>query len=433
VTVFDGGTAMYSPNNRDIGGGGGGTVPAASQPVEKLVKVGGGVLAQFSSGTVYLSPDGLNLDGGGATISVPAWDATAGKAPFSPRDSAPGVVFLGRLWLSGGYSYPTYNNSCFLTCSYFDLWSSTDSQGAAWNSSPTFVTASAPNPRDQTSVVNDGVQDAPAPSDFYDSYSPLVVWNNQLTAMGSTVWRSADGVHWQRNNLSDGVTPAPGPLTRTATENSRAEILGGTLYFLQPETGEVYASSDANAAAWTDLGSIAGFTPRCGARSFTLSGKIWITAGGGCDYSAAYNDLWSSPDGVNWTQSATPAQWSRRLWPCIATAGDGIIWLVGGYAPTDWNSNGQTLTRRYSANHADVWYTRNGTDWRQLKADAGSGLPDDGMLSPRHAPTCYITANGSAQTLVVVAGTGGPNPDAGQAAPLNDIVMLPLPPAAALP
>ena len=431
VTLFDGGTAMYSPDNRDIGGGSS-TLRASPVPVARLVQVGGGVLAQFDSGAVYLSPDGRNLAGGGATIVVADWSAALGNGPFAPRDSAHGSLFLGHLWLSGGYSYPSFSNSCFLTCSYFDLWSTTDGQGASWNSTPSFATATSPNPRDQTPVVNSGVQDVPAPSDFYDAYSPLMVWNDQLTAIGSTVWRSADGVTWQRNNLADG-SAAPGPLPRTATENSRAVMLGASLYLLQLDGGEVYSTSDPNAAVWTDLGPMAGFTPRCGARSFALSGKIWVVGGGACDYSAVYNDIWSSPDGVNWTQSATPVQWSGRMWPCVATDGDGVVWLAGGYAPTDWNNDGTGPTRRYAANHADVWYTRDGTDWKQLKADLGSGLPDDGVLEPRHAPTCYITGAAPANTLVVVAGTGGPDPNDGNADTLNSIRVLPLPASATLP
>jgi hypothetical protein len=433
VTLFAGGTALYSPDNRNLGGGGS-TVTAATAVVAKLVKVGGGVLAQFDSGAVYLSPDGLNLAGGGATISVPAWTAPLSNAAFPPRDSANGAEFLGRLWISGGYSYPSFSNSCYLTCSYFDLWSSTDLLGTAWNAGPSFATATAPNPRDQISVVNDGVQDAPAPTDFYDAYSPLVVWNAELTAIGSTVWRSADGLNWQRINLADGTAaPGPVPAPNHATENSKAVILGGSLYLLQTNTGEVYRSSDSDASVWTDLGVMPGYIPRCGAAAFALSGRIWVTGGGACDYSAVFNDVWSSADGVNWTQSATPAQWSGRMWPCVANDGAGVVWLAGGYAPTDWNNVGGSITRRYAANHADLWYTRNGTDWRQLKADAGSGLPDDGVFEPRHAPTCIVTGTASANSLTIIAGTGGPDPNAGNAETLNSIRVLPLPPTVSLP
>jgi hypothetical protein len=278
------------------------------------------------------------------------------------------------------------------------------------------------------------VPDAPLPADFYDSYSALTVWNGQLTAIGATVWRSVDGVTWLRNNLADG-TAAPGPLAglTRANENVRALALGGTLFFLQPDTGNVFRSTDPNAAVWTFIGVIPGYTPRCGPAAFTLLGKMWVMGGGACDYSRVYNDIWSSPDGLNWTQNAAPAAWSGRMWPCIAIGSDGMIWLAGGYAPTDWNNSG-TLKVRYGANHADVWYSRDGIDWKQLKADAGSGLPDDGKLEPRHAATCYVVGDTAATAkLVIIAGTGGSDPNGANARVINSIRALPLPAAATLP
>lgn len=427
VTLFGNGEAMYSPDNSDLGGGGN-TLAAAPATVKKLVQVGGGVLAELGSGEVFLSPDGQNLAGGGDSILVADWNTSLANGPFGARDSAHGAEFLGRLWLSGGFADATNSNSCFDTCSYYDLWSSTDSEGSSWNTSPSFATATSPDPRDATPIVNNGVQDAPLPTDFYDSYSALVVWNGELTAIGATVWRSADGVSWTRNS-----SPGPLPPPTHATENSKGLILGGSLYLIQVDTGEVYRSSDPDAAVWADLGAIAGFTARCGGAAFTLLDRMWVVGGGACDYSQVYNDVWSSADGVNWVEETDHAAWSARMWPCVATDGTGIVWLAGGYAPTDWNNTGDGPTVRYGANHADVWYSEDGIDWKQLKADAGSGLPDDGGLEPRHAPTCYITGAVPAQNLLIIAGTGGPNPDDGEATTLNSMRALPLPAAAALP
>ena len=438
VTLFADGSAYYSPDNRNLGGGGStvSAAPSTKSPIKLLVRVGGGLLTQFANGVVYLSPDGENLAGGGGTISVSAWNTSIANGPFAARDSAHGAEFAGRLWLSGGFRGPKGQDSCFNTCSFFELWSSTDSTGTSWHAAPDFATATVPNPRDAAPVENNGVQDAPLPQDFYDPYSALVVWNGHLSAIGGTVWNSADGITWARQNLADGVTAVPGPLPGHATENSRAEVLGTSLFFVQPDTGEVYRSIDPSAASWTDLGAIAGFQPRCGAAVFVLLGKIWIEGGGYCDYSGALNDEWSSADGITWTQSAKPAEWSGRMWPCAATGGDGVVWLVGGYAPTDY-TNTSGLAVRYAANHADLWYTKNGADWRQLKADRGSGLPDDGGLEPRHAPTCYVTAGstGAGNNLVVIAGTGAEDPDnAGTyAGVLNSIRSLPLPASVSLP
>ena len=434
VTLIQGGSAYFSPNNRDIGGGGS-TVAAANASIKALVKVGGGVLAEFSGDSVYLSPDGLNLGGGGATVLVSAWNASSGNGPFGPRDSAPGAQFAGHLWLSGGYSSPTNSNSCFATCSYFDLWSSVDPTGTSWNAAPSFATASSPVPRDDTAGANLGVQDVPAPTDFYEAYSPIVVWNQRLFAIGMGVWSSADGSQWARQTLADGVTAAKGPLPFRATENSRSLVLGSSLFYLQPDTGEVYSTTDPSAAAWNTLGTIAGFAPRCGAVAFVLDSKLWIEGGGACDYSHVFNDIWSSSDGVSWTQSTKAAEWPARMWACVAPGSDGAVWLAGGYAPTDWNDVGGTVAPRVGANHADVWYTKDGATWRQFKADSGSALPDSATFEPRHAATCYSVAGSSAATrsLVAIGGTGGTDPNDENARVLNSIRTLALPPAAQLP
>jgi hypothetical protein len=435
VTLLANGSTYYSPDNRNLGGGGNtvSATPGARYLVDELIKVGGGVLAEFKNQTVYLSPNGQNLAGGGASIKVPNWNTAVPSGPFPARDSAQGIVFLTKLWLSGGFADPTDSNSCFTTCSHYDLWSSTDASGTTWNSKPSFATATTPVPRDVQSVVNNGVQDAPVPTDFYDSYSALAIWNGQLTAVGATVWRSADGVRWVRQNLADG-TAAPGPLPVRADENSRAVVLGSALFLVQPDTGEVYQTTDPNAAVWTDLGAIPNFTPRCASTVFVAQGQIWIEGGGACDYSKLFNDIWSTADGVNWIKSAKTVEWSARMWPCIAP-GDGVIWLAGGYAPTDWTNTSGTLRPRYGANHSDVWYTKDGATWSQYKADLGSGLPDDGGLEPRHAPTCYRVPGSSAGTgsLVIMAGTGGADPNNANAEVINSIRTVALPAVASLP
>jgi hypothetical protein len=411
-------------------------MPDGRGTITTIVQVGGGVITQFNNGNMYLSPDGQNLAGGGATVSVAKWDTSIANGPFGARDSAHGTVFGGHLWLSGGFDDPTGSDSCFDTCSYFDLWGSTDPSGTAWPGSASFATATTPDPRDTYPIANNGVQDAPLPTDFYDSYSALVVWNSNLFALGATVWSSADGTHWARQTLADGKTAAPGPVYGSmATENSRALVLNGTLFFLQLDSGNVYSTTDVSAATWTALGPITGFQPRCGAAAFVLAGKLWIEGGGACDYSASYNDIWSSPDGVTWTQGGTPAQWSARMWPSIAPGDDGIVWLVGGYAPTDWNNINGTITPRYSVNRSDVWYTKDGATWKQFKTDYGSGLTDGNALEPRHAATSYVStpAGGAGKSLVVVAGTATPTPATNSNHVSNTIRTLALPATSALP
>jgi hypothetical protein len=118
---------------------------------------------------------------------------------------------------------------------------------------------------------------------------------------------------------------------------------------------------------------------------------------------------------------------------------------VGGYvADFASQSSGEI---RYETNLADVWYTKDGTTWKQFKADTGSELPDDlsSGIEPRHAPTCYVDATNN--RLVVVAGkvtrqpvpnppyppnvAPVPNHDSGDVS--NDVRILQLPDPSTLP
>ncbi|HEX4612977.1 MAG TPA: hypothetical protein VH092_32605, partial [Urbifossiella sp.] len=67
-TLFSGGGVYYSPDGRNLGGGGNTVLGySGGQGVVQMVPAGGGVDTLFSGGGVYYSPDGRNLAGGGNT------------------------------------------------------------------------------------------------------------------------------------------------------------------------------------------------------------------------------------------------------------------------------------------------------------------------------------------------------------------------------
>ncbi len=451
VTLFGNGAAYYSPNNRNIGGGGS-TVSAYSGSIgiARIVKIGGGLLTQFQNNAVYLSPNGQNLGGGGSTVAVASW-VHAGNAPFPVRDSGKGAIFNGKLFLSGGF-YPEADV-------LFDLWSTeNDESGTTWSGPPPIVECLGDMP--STSLSTPGC---------WDAFSDLEVWNSALWAIGSSVWSSMDGTHWtQRAAPGGNATPRLSP----PDENEHAAVLGSDLYSmsLDSDPTDVQRTSNPNGTPWTDLNQIQTstsspvvMTPRCGAAVFVLGSEVWIEGGRdgskiwtppgsdsitslACDSSPDYtSDIWSTPDGVTWTQSSTPPAWAPRQWPCVATDAAGTVWLVGGYvADFATQSSGEV---RYESNLADVWYTKDGTTWKQFKADTGSQLPDDlsSGVEPRHAPTCYVDAANN--RLVVVAGkvtrqpasnppyppnvAPVPNHDSGDVS--NDVRILQLPDPSTLP
>ena len=387
----------------------------------RVLTVGGGVETEFADGSVYLSPDGLNLGGGGGSVKVNPWVLLTAHAEFGAtyggRDSGKGAVFEGKLWLSGGFHGPQGSTSadCTGVCSFYDLWYSSD-WGQTWN----LAHMSAPPSDNQ-------------PAGTYDSYSPLMAFGNALWALGPAVWNSGatDGT----SGLSQVTLNSAAPAIAPAGENSWALPVGASVYFIDVHTAQV-SSSTGSLTDWTPsatmtTSSTAPFLPRCGAAVKYAHDKFWIMGGGACDYSATYNDIWSSSDGLSWDRAPAPAAWSPRQWPCIAIDTYGTFWLIGGFA--QYSRYGQ-----YTQNMADVWYSKDGLDWKQYKAGAGSALPDDGVYLPRHAPTCYIRPD--TNTLIIAAGKGGTNPynlldatNGDYAIMRDDVVSLDLPPQSELP
>jgi hypothetical protein len=71
LAAFSTGEIYFSPDGQNLHGGGNSVlVYGGTQMATALAPYQGGVLAAFSGGAVYFSPDGLNLGGGGNTIRV---------------------------------------------------------------------------------------------------------------------------------------------------------------------------------------------------------------------------------------------------------------------------------------------------------------------------------------------------------------------------
>jgi hypothetical protein len=102
---------------------------------------------------------------------------------------------------------------------------------------------------------------------------------------------------------------------------------------------------------------------------------------GGFSNSLNYlHDVWSSPDGLNWTQATGAAAFSTRAYHA-ATVFNGRMWVIGGA-----DTNGQKN---------DVWSSADGINWTQATASA--------PFTPR-IKLAALTLNGQ---LCVVAGDDG--------------------------
>lgn len=273
------------------------------------------------------------------------WLRVVEHAPFSARDTAEGVVFGGKLWLSNGY----LSGEKLVR----DLWSSTD--GTNW----ILVSTNTP----------------------YDGYAEMAVYDGKIWAVKQSVWNSADGVNWRR--VAEKTPFGVRGYGELLVHDGALWQLGSGPDVWCTRNGDVWHSQTTNAP----------YGPRFASASVSFQGKLWVM-GGAMEKTntppeklykqfTTYNDVWHSADGASWTRAVEHAPWSPRMW-FVPIVHAGRLWIVGGF------------DNRNRANLEDVWWTEDGQKWQRLETET--------KFSPRHEVTAYVHDN----TLWVVAGNSWP-------------------------
>jgi hypothetical protein len=295
----------------------------------KMWVIAGAVYSGEPGGNdVWSSVDGIN------------WTQVTNAAPFGYRAGITVTVFNNALWLTGGSSgLGDYKN---------DVWTSAD--GVNW----TQVTANAGFPGRYLHSAG--------------SINGRLVITGGETATASyvnDVWSSADGAHWTQ---STGVSPFVGrTYAGSAVYNGRLFIAGGEYAAAQVSTppngpGLILFNTDdiwstADATSWTQMTP---FAPVF-AGSYNvqqLNGKLWIL--GGNDGSKSRNEVWSTPDGAHWSQSATTGIFPSRFSPGTVSFNN-RLWVVGGSS----DDGTKDLT--------DVWSSADGSAWTNATSTAAFG------------------------------------------------------------
>lgn len=296
---------------------------------------------------------------------APSWVKVTDQAGWQPRDSSGEVVFKDQLWILGGW-FQSFE------APPRDVWSSAD--GKTWK----LVQKDAPWKH----------SDLPMTLAFKDRMWLLGGWyNGRLPghSASSEVWSTTDGEKWEQATDKAGWTPriAAGAVVF----QDKMWILGGTenYYFGDKKSlkNDVWYSEDGK--EWKQATASAEWSPRAYHSAVVHDGKIWVMGGGNYvpEYEALH-DVWSSEDGVHWTQVSDKAPWSPRIWFSSVVYRD-HLWVLGG-----WSNNP-------SKNWQDVWYSRNGKDWKELKSET--------IWKERHEHSAYVfqdkiwIAGGHAQPL----------------------------------
>ncbi len=120
--------------------------------------------------------------------------------------------------------------------------------------------------------------------------------------------------------------------------------------------------------SWSLATTSAPWHPRDSATGFVFKDRMWIMGGlngeGLVDVNDVvhywdarhFDDVWSSPDGVNWKQEVVHAPWLQRRSMSVVEFG-GSLWMFGGWSPIAGYVN-------------DVWKSEDGIRWKQVLESA---------------------------------------------------------------
>lgn len=192
------------------------------------------------------------------------------------------------------------------------------------------------------------------------AYSTGLVYNNAMWVIGgyqsgylNDVWTSTSGTSW---------TEATASASFPAREYHTSLVFNNTMWVIGGYNGAYYNDvwASTNGVNWyTALANTASpgssqFSQRYGQTSLVYNGAMWVI-GGTTNGTSGLNDVWTSTNGVSWTEITASAAFSGR-WGHTSFVYNNAMWVVGGTTATGAN----TLN--------DVWYSTNGSTWTEATA-----------------------------------------------------------------
>jgi hypothetical protein len=240
------------------------------------VVVFNGAMWAVSGGRSFSSTDGVTWTPRSAAGAI-AGNNGRGYASLS--------VHNGNLWYIAGTASPQGNADAAVN----DIWRSSD--GIAWTqvvpSDPWFT----PRIRHQAFVLN----------------GRLWVFGGEVphgagdTDWALDAWSTADGSFWREEQPTSGLKATYLAKVVEQTGPDRVTLIAG---IQRGYSNNVWQST--NGFDWTALSSQAQFSPRA-TRGVSFQGQLWIVGGStaeGPDSGAVTNEVWRSPNGIDWTRVA---------------------------------------------------------------------------------------------------------------------------------
>ncbi|HET6416376.1 MAG TPA: hypothetical protein VFG22_08765 [Polyangiales bacterium] len=207
------------------------------------------------------------------------------------------------------------------------------------------------------------------------------------------VWVSDDeGVTWEKILSNDAPGHwAPRAYFQAVVKGDAMYVLGGQDFGFPTSNfySDVWSSEDG--IAWTERTADAGWEPRAGLRAVTFQNEIYIFGGSQFDDNAIlpgpsgpariyYNDVWKSADGAQWQEVTANAPWEPRA-GAVVVVKDDYMYLLGGEAGFLCDTNADPDCELPYFN--DVWRSQDGADWELVTDSAG--------WSPRPGHQCAVS------------------------------------------
>lgn len=207
------------------------------------------------------------------------------------------------------------------------------------------------------------------PPDGFDHVDPALGLVPHATT--NEVWSSGDGVRWRKDLADDhpGFDRRHGHATLLWRD--KLWIIGGD-WWRHAYNHDVVSSPDG--IAWTVELTQTPWPDRAVLVAGVYDDKLWVVGGqtldGPREDFVYHNDVWSSVDGVNWVQVAADAPASATRWSGRGSVNElvefnGRMWLVGGARYRD-DAVGSSF-------FAEVWSTTDGVTWTQHAAPPWQG------------------------------------------------------------
>ncbi|MES2416449.1 MAG: kelch repeat-containing protein [Patescibacteria group bacterium] len=327
---------------------------------------------------VYSSVDGKNwkLISPQDNLSTTKW---------SPRKyfGSNTVYFNNKIWVIGGVGS---SNASGVS----EVWSSPD--GISWN----LVTNTAPKACDHNVVVFNNKMWMIS-STGNQTQNNWYCGNTPLYPTQSQIYYSSDGISWTATNISPwGYLD----YSSAVVFQNKIWVMGGIGYNSIYSRKTIWSSPDG--ITWTHVDTnptLAGiqdapWEARDSHTSLVFNNKIWIFGGRGANGSiyngVLNNDIWSSPDGINWTLVLSNPPWSTQyqyvggpsfkgsLFGHSSFVLNGKMFIVHGEEPSQ-SCNISGCTGLYG----QIWSSPDGINWTKV-------IPTGDSIAPRYGLSTVV-------------------------------------------